>query len=286
MPLLYYWRPDNYGRDEKFGFGYHLNQDSPAMEKVEPGDSLWAFTRRGRNNLYVLAAELVVKAVTRNPPSYRYGAWRIWGDLDRSRYFDLAAGPNAEPLIRALGIRVNAERLGQAFQGHAAVRDLSEVAHQTLVEFSRDLPLLSKVAIYPEDEFEARLVHERSVNELIDRARTPANDKRLQYLFESVDVQRARKNVAILQERYGGRCQVCRYDPDERYGHRTCHGHHIEWLSRGGPDELDNMVLVCPNHHGAIHRDDAIFDYADLSFRFSNGLREPLSINTHLLRAA
>src|SRR5215831_10470997 len=26
MPLLYYWRPDNYSRDRSFGFGYHLNQ--------------------------------------------------------------------------------------------------------------------------------------------------------------------------------------------------------------------------------------------------------------------
>ena len=27
MALLYYWRPDNYGRDLDFGAGYHLNQE-------------------------------------------------------------------------------------------------------------------------------------------------------------------------------------------------------------------------------------------------------------------
>jgi hypothetical protein len=26
--VLYYWRPDNYLRDRRFGFGYHLNQNS------------------------------------------------------------------------------------------------------------------------------------------------------------------------------------------------------------------------------------------------------------------
>jgi 5-methylcytosine-specific restriction enzyme A len=46
MPLLYYWRPDNYARDHRFGFGYHLNQSSPAMRLSGPGDSLWAFTQR------------------------------------------------------------------------------------------------------------------------------------------------------------------------------------------------------------------------------------------------
>lgn len=81
MPLLYYWRPDNYARDRVFGFGYHLNQNSHAMASVGSGDSLWAFTRRKGDRLYVLAAELIVRAVTRNPPNYRYGAYRVWGDL-------------------------------------------------------------------------------------------------------------------------------------------------------------------------------------------------------------
>lgn len=29
-----YWRPDNYERDRKFGSGFHLNQNSPAMSGV------------------------------------------------------------------------------------------------------------------------------------------------------------------------------------------------------------------------------------------------------------
>lgn len=89
-----------------------------------------------------------------------------------------------------------------------------------------------------------------------------------------------------LQATYAGRCQICRFDPHDRYGRRLCHGHHIQWLSRGGEDELENMVLVCPNHHAAIHTDDASFDYGSLAFAFSNGLTEPLLINSHLPRVA
>ena len=104
----------------------------------------------------------------------------------------------------------------------------------------------------------------------------------LEYLYASVDVQRARRNVERLHDLYGGRCQLCLFDPQDRYGHRLCHGHHVEWLSRGGADELENMVLLCPNHHAAVHRDDAPFDYGDAAFRFSVGRTESLLLNVHL----
>lgn len=286
MALLFYWQPDNYARDREFGFGFHLNQNSPAMAAARPGDSVWAFTRRQRDGLYVLAAELVVRAVTRNPPNYRYGRYRIWGDLHRSRYFDTDFGPNAEPLIRALGIRARAERLGQSFQGASAVREISEADHQLLSRFAADLSAYPHAAIYAEDEFEARLIHGAAARRLVVRETHAEAERRLRYLYETVDVQRARRNVEALHELYGGRCQICLFDPRTRYGHRLCHGHHVHWLSRGGEDTLENMVLVCPNHHAAIHRDDAPFDYADLTFTFANGLVEALRLNEHLPRAA
>ena len=85
MPLLYYWRGDNYRRDLDYGAGYHLNQANPLLHAIEIGDSLWAFTRRP-DGQYVLAAELVIRAKTLNPPTFRYGRYRVWGDLRRSRY--------------------------------------------------------------------------------------------------------------------------------------------------------------------------------------------------------
>lgn len=62
---------------------------------------------------------------------------------------------------------------------------------------------------------------------------TPAvHERRLRYLYEVIDIRRARENVIRLQEMYRGRCQICLFDPISRYGHRLCHGHHIHWLSR------------------------------------------------------
>jgi hypothetical protein len=285
MNVLYYWRPDNYRRDRRFGFGYHLNQNSPALETMGDGDTVWAFTRDQRGR-YALAAALVVRAVTRNARGYRYGRYRVWGDLERTRYFDVDAGPGAEELIRHLRITARAEILAQSFQGTRAVKPLDEADHRLISSFAADLTVLRRVAIYPEDEFEARLVLGADARDLLLREDDRAYTARMRYLFETVDVTRARRHVERLQDTYAGRCQICRYDPRERYGRRLCHGHHIQWLSRGGEDELENMVLICANHHAAVHQDDAVFDYGDLVFRFSNGLTEPLELNEHLDRAA
>jgi hypothetical protein len=215
MPLLYYWRFDNYARDRAFGFGYHLNQDSPATARVQPGESLWAFTRRRSDGLYVLAAELVVRAVTRNVPRYRYGAFRVWGDLERSRYFDVEAGPNAEPLLRRLSVPARARHLGQSFQGAAAVRVLDGADHRLLAALAEGLSVLARAGIYPEDELEARLVQ----GVWGDLPRLPdadADRRRMAYLYETVDPRRARAHVERLQALYGGRCQVCGFDPRSR----------------------------------------------------------------------
>lgn len=283
--VLYYWRPDNYKRDRRFGFGYHLNQNSPALREISQGETVWAFTRN-RLGHYVLAAALIVKAITRNPARYRYGAHRVWGDLERTRYFDIDIGPGAEELIRHLGITTNATILAQSFQGHQAVRPIVEADHRLLEVFARDLPVLERVRIYPEEEFEARLLLGPAARDAVVREPAAEYGLRSRYLYETVSVVRARRHVEQLQQLYLGRCQVCSFDPRDRYGRNLCHGHHIQWLSRGGEDTLDNLVLICPNHHVAVHQDDAVFDYADLTFRFSNGLAEALKLNEHLPLAA
>src|SRR5690606_28732147 len=135
---------------------------------------------------------------TKNPANYRYGQWRIWGDLHRSRYFDVDFGPRVEPVIRALGVKAAASRLGQSFQGHAAVRLISPAAHRMLAEFTRDVPVVETAAIYPEDEFEARLVHDEPIRKLMVQETSTTRNIRVHYLFESVDVRRARKNIQSL----------------------------------------------------------------------------------------
>jgi hypothetical protein len=57
--------------------------------------------------------------------------------------------------------------------------------------------------------------------------------------------------------------------------------HHIHWLSHGGPDTTDNMVVLSPDAHSVIHAADAEFEWATLRFRIA-GRWVPLAANRHL----
>nr|WP_237684207.1 HNH endonuclease signature motif containing protein [Pseudaminobacter soli] len=108
--------------------------------------------------------------------------------------------------------------------------------------------------------------------------------ERREYLTARATPARDRRLVAQLQDLYNGACQLCGWAPRSVYGCDICEGHHIRWLSRGGADELANLVLVCPNHHRAIHRIDAPFDFSVLSFVFQAS-SEPLLHSLHELTA-
>ncbi|MGB8645916.1 MAG: HNH endonuclease [Anaerolineae bacterium] len=281
MPLLYYWRGDNYRHDLDYGAGYHLNQANPLMHTIDSGDSLWAFTRT-RKGFYTLAAELVVRAKTFNPPNFRYGRYRIWGDLHKSRYFKADQGPRVDAIIRSLSCRANAPYLGQSFQGAAAVRRITAADHQILCAFAAHLPLEPRAQILPEEKLEATLLlgDYQKVESLVRQEAHGIAEQRQEYLYTQAPT-RNRQFVQELQERYAGRCQICGWDPNAVYDEKLCHGHHLQWLSRGGEDALSNLVLICPNHHAAVHQCDAPFDFFDGTFVFSDH-REPLQINSHL----
>ena len=284
MPLLYYWRGENYRRDLNWGAGYHLNQSNPLLHEIEDGDSLWAFTRTSSGK-YILAMELVVRAKTRNPPGYRYGTYRLWGDLKLSRYFHALDQPDISELVRRLSVKANASVVGRSFQGHAAVRRLTPPDHQLLSEYARHLPLEPRARLLPEEELEARILlgEPDAISSLIVAEAPGIAEDRRRYLFEQVP-RRNRQHVEELRKLYEGMCQLCAWNPKSLYRRDLCEAHHVHWLSRGGDDALHNMVLICPNHHRAIHLTDAPFDWEDASFVFPRK-REPLQITCHELLA-
>lgn len=283
MPLLYYWRGDNYRRDLDAGAGYHLNQASYLLQTVGFGDSLWAFTRRTTGE-YTLAAELIVHAKTLNPPRYQYGRYRVWGELKRSRYFQIDTQSDITSLIRSLSIRSGAGVLGRAFQGLAAVRQLSAEDHGILSHYSRDLPPEVRACLLPEERLEALLVSqdERAVEALLHEEPSGLAETRKRYLFLQA-IKRDPMLVQQMRERYQGRCQICKWEPRSIYGSDICETHHIQWLSRGGFDTDSNLVLLCPNHHRAVHSCDAQFDWDKFAFVFSPQRCEELSLREHHL---
>lgn len=282
MPLLYYWRGDNYRRDLDMGAGYNLSQANPLLHQINVGDSLWAFTRTS-NGDYVFAAELSIRFKTQNPPNFRYGRYRLWGDLRESRYFKVEGQPDAEEIIRSLSCKTDADVLGRAFQGRAAVRLISDVDHRILRAVTRNLSLEPRASILPEERLEETLLlgDEQAVEYLLRGENPGIVQRRREYLSRQAPT-RNKQLVKNLQELYDGRCQICLWNPRDVYSASLCQGHHVHWLSRGGEDDKGNMVLICPNHHSAVHRCDAQLDYSDMSFDFGNH-EEPLQLILHSL---
>jgi len=281
MPLLYYWRPDNYRRDLDGGASYHLNQASPTLHNIEKDDSLWAFTRN-KKGYYVLAAEFVIKAKTINPPDFRYGKYRVWGHIEKSRYFETEDQQRIDAVIRSLSIKVEAEHLGKAFQGRAAVRQITIEDHRILKRLATHLLEEKRARILPEDKLEALafLGDDEKVRELLRDEPHGVTEARIKYLSAEVTL-RNQELVKKLRELYEGCCQICEWSSMQIYGTELCQAHHIQWLSRGGTDDLANMVLVCPNHHQAIHKLDAVLDYEKLTFDFGDH-SEGIKLDRHL----
>jgi hypothetical protein len=247
---------------------------------------VWAFTR-DLAGAYVLAAELVVRARTLNAPGFRYGPYRVWADVPRSRFFQVDGQASVERVLRDLSIRPKARLLGQGFQGLAAVQPITMQDHVALLGASRGLALEPRAAVPEEEALEAALQapSPTHLHLLLPRegGGPPARWERLTQGF-----QRSAELVRELRGRYAGRCQICEWAPNAVYGVDLCEGHYWHWLGRGGSDELDNLVLLCPNHHRAVHGCDALLDFDGGTpvFDFGEGRRERLRLNEHLGRTA
>ncbi|TDH60285.1 HNH endonuclease [Dankookia rubra] len=140
--FLYFWA--RYLADTRDGPAFRLNQNSPAMAGLRPGDTIWAFAPVSKGR-YVIVARLAASATGENPPGSTEreadGRWFAEAAPAQALYFRLEGQPDLPDLIRGLGIRAEAQVLGQAFQGGAAVRRLTSEASAALDEASRSFIL-------------------------------------------------------------------------------------------------------------------------------------------------
>ena len=92
-----------------------------------------------------------------------------------------------------------------------------------------------------------------SLEELYARAKESAG-KKLEVTSKSVYVRDA--NIAEIAKRKAkGKCQLCRQKAPfkDKFGKPYLETHHIDWLSSGGADTIENTVALCPNCHRKMH---------------------------------
>lgn len=295
MDAIAIWNYSNYRNDLDAGAGFHFNSNQSRLHTaLNIGDSLWLVTRivaNGRNE-YRLAARLVIRAKTINAPSYKYGSYRVWGDVETSSYYriDESSEQDVFELLRLLPMESGslADRTrSNLFQAMQTLRCIPAKSSQLLESFVAQLPLeLRAYQVVDEPKLEKAYAADNphQLENLLQEQGIGYADSTKAEIKQSYE--RNRKLVKTLHELYHGRCQVTGHDSPLLYGVPTAEAHHVVYRSRGGADELEYLVLVSPNLHTAIHAANATFDYAKLAFVFPNGRVEPLVLNTHIPKRA
>lgn len=87
-----------------------------------------------------------------------------------------------------------------------------------------------------------------------------------------------------LMEKYSYKCQICGEFIGEKYGTLLIHAHHISYFTQSLNNNPDNIMIVCPNHHGIIHSCNPVFNRNTLRFEYQNGYTEGLKLNEHIKR--
>lgn len=102
-------------------------------------------------------------------------------------------------------------------------------------------------------------VRNLSLDELKEKA-IRARKKVGERTVQSVQYERDQYIAQFTRKRANGVCDLCLTPApfNDKNGRPYLESHHIEWLSKGGLDSIENTVALCPNCHRRMHiLDDA-----------------------------
>lgn len=131
------------------------------------------------------------------------------------------------------------------------------------------------------NEFEAvKELDELDLENLLNKHDTTAHiEKKIKMSkIRHLDVTISNK----LKTVYNYSCQVCGKKIGEKYSTDFIHAHHIQPFSTSLNNNPDNIMILCPNHHGIVHVAKPIFCSEKKLFLYPNGFVEGLILNLHL----
>lgn len=121
-------------------------------------------------------------------------------------------------------------------------------------------------------------IYEESFNyNVIDENASIVLDKRL------VKVRKYNNSIGKnLKKLYEYRCQICGERVGEVYDSNVVEVHHIDSFLKSLNNNMNNIMIVCPNHHSIIHDVNPHFNKRSKLMIYKNGHIEGLKINYHL----
>jgi predicted HNH restriction endonuclease len=91
-----------------------------------------------------------------------------------------------------------------------------------------------------------------------------------------------RSIICMLKEFYGYRDQISGEKIGERYGESVVEAHHIDYFTRSQNNDSTNIIIISPNYHRIIHKNNPYFNRKKFQFEFANGEVLRLQLYEHL----
>lgn len=91
-----------------------------------------------------------------------------------------------------------------------------------------------------------------------------------------------RSIIRQLKEFYGYRDEISGERIGEEYGDSVVEAHHIDYFTRSQNNDSTNIIIISPNYHRIIHKNNPRFNRRKFQFEFENGEVLRLKLYEHL----
>lgn len=91
-----------------------------------------------------------------------------------------------------------------------------------------------------------------------------------------------RSIIRRLKEFYDYRDEITGEKIGERYGASVVEAHHIDYFTKSQNNDSTNIIIISPNYHRIIHRNNPFFNRRKFQFEFQNGEVLRLKLYDHL----
>jgi hypothetical protein len=91
-----------------------------------------------------------------------------------------------------------------------------------------------------------------------------------------------RSIIRLLKKFYDYRDEITGEKIGESYGRSVVEAHHIDYFTKSQNNDSTNIIIVSPNYHRIIHRNNPFFNRRKFQFEFQNGEVLRLKLYDHL----
>ena len=123
-------------------------------------------------------------------------------------------------------------------------------------------------------------VYEQSDDEQFFMADKTASIEEKQRLVKYRRIDRS--IILTLKRFYDYRDEISGEKIGDEYGYSVVEAHHIDYFTRSQNNDSTNIIIISPNYHRIIHKNNPMFNRKKFQFEFENGEVLRLKLYEHL----